>query len=261
MFDIIVAMQSKAKLRYWDISLADYAEVLESFDCWRADGGRHYVCFCDANGLAHGWRDEELRRAYKGADAIFADGVSLKWLAKISDGKIPRHVMGPVLFEKAMEFGVAKGWRHFFYGAAPGTAEKLKANMEKKFPGVQIAGTFSPPFGAMDSAEWERVKGRMAEAKADFLWVALGSPKQEKWTYAHYREIPASVVLPVGAAFDFHAGTAKLSPMWVQRAGLNWLWRLFTGGRRVFKRNAWCLPRALLILTVEFWRIRICGGK
>lgn len=253
----MVTMQKKAKLRYWDITLSYYDEVLESFEHWRTDGEKHYVCFCDANGLAHGWRDDELKRAYRDADAVFADGVSLKWLAKISSGETPRHVMGPVLFEKAMEFGVAKGWRHFFYGAAPGTAEKLKANMEKKFPGVQIAGTFSPPFGAMGSTEWEHVKGMIAEAKADFIWVALGSPKQEKWTYAHYREIPVPVVLPVGAAFDFHAGTAKLSPMWVQRAGLNWLWRLVTGGKRVFKRNAWCLPRALWILITEFWRIRM----
>lgn len=252
---------NKAKLRFWDITMAYYAEVMEMFDAWRKDGGRHYVCFCDANGLAHGWRDDELKRAYREADAVFADGVSLKWLAKISDDKTPRHVMGPVLFEKAMEYGVEKGWRHFLYGAAPGTAEKLKAKMEEKFSGVQIVGTFSPPFGEMDASEWARVKNMIADVKTDFLWVALGSPKQEKWTYANYREIPASVVLPVGAAFDFHAGTVKLSPMWVQRAGFNWLWRLLTGGRRVFKRNAWCLPRAMWILIAEFWRIRVFRRK
>jgi N-acetylglucosaminyldiphosphoundecaprenol N-acetyl-beta-D-mannosaminyltransferase len=253
----MVTMQKKAKLRYWDISLSYYDEVMDAFEFWRTDGEKHYVCFCDANGLAHGWRDDELKRAYRDADAVFADGVSLKWLARISDGKTPRHVMGPVLFEKAMEFGIERGWQHFFYGAAPGTAEKLKAKMEARFPGVRIAGTFSPPFGELSDDEWESVKNMIAGAKADFLWVALGSPKQEKWTRAHYRELPVAVTLPVGAAFDFYAGTAKTSPMWVQRAGLNWLWRLVTGGKRVFKRNAWCLPRALWILITEFWRIRM----
>lgn len=243
--------------RYWSIASCGYDEVLELMDQWRQGDGRHYVCFCDANGLSHGWSDESLRKVYRKADAVFPDGISLKWLAKISADKAPNHIMGPVLFDKAMEYGVSKGWRHFFYGASPKTVAKLKSRMEAKYPGVKIVGAFSPPYGKVSAEEWSKHKAMIGEARPDFLWVALGCPKQEKWAYEHFQEVDAAVTLPVGAAFDFHAGTAKHSPMWIQRSGLNGIWRLVTGGRRIFRRNAWCMPRAFLILVTELFRIRI----
>lgn len=251
-------MIEKARLRYWDIAIADYGDILALMDEWRKGQGKHYICFCDANGLAHGWSEPDLQQAYQGADAVFADGISLKWLAKVSSGKVPKHVMGPVFFEKAMAYGVSRGWRHYFFGGAPGVAETLKAKMEAKYPGVQIVGISSPEFSddppPPATLQSDNPSIRQSNDSYDFLWVALGCPKQEKWTARHFREVDAAAVFPVGAAFDFHAGNVRLSPMWVQRAGFNWLWRLLTGGRRVWKRNLWCVSKAVKILLGEWLR-------
>lgn len=247
----------KVALRKWDVAACTYAELLAALDAWRSDGKKHFACFCDANGLAHGWQDKELAATYGAADAVLADGEVTKWLARICGGHLPERIIGPHLFPKAMEYGISRGWRHFFYGAGSGVAEELAVAMRTRYPGVQIVGTYSPPFGEPFAEEWARQKALIASAKPDFLWVALGSPKQEKWCARHLQELPAPVLLPVGAVFDFYTGRVPQVPEWVHRAGICWLWRLITGGKRTFKRNMWCLPRAASILVREFVRVRL----
>ncbi|MGN0854413.1 MAG: WecB/TagA/CpsF family glycosyltransferase [Kiritimatiellia bacterium] len=221
-----------------------YDGLLAEMEVWRQSRGEsRFVCFCDANGLAHGWRDGELAAAYRKADAVVADGVIMLEMARIYGGRLPGRVIGPVFFEKAMEYGVGRGWRHAFCGANEETLAKLKANMEDRFPGVRIVGAHAPGYSA-DPAVPQGME-------CDFLWVALGSPKQEKWCARHLGEFSAKAVLPVGAAFDFHAGTQRPVPQWVHRCGVCWLWRMFTGGSRVLKRDLWCVPRAAWILVRE----------
>jgi N-acetylglucosaminyldiphosphoundecaprenol N-acetyl-beta-D-mannosaminyltransferase len=95
-------------------------------------------------------------------------------------------------------------------------------------------------------------------AKPDILWVALGCPKQEKWAHDHVNKVKVPLILPVGAVFDFYSGRIPHAPDWVHVLHLRWFWRLLTGGKRTFKRNAWCVPRAAWFLVSEFWRVRIC---
>lgn len=243
-------MTEKVKTRYWDMTAATYGSLLETMSVWRDNRGRsRFVCFCDANGLAHGWRDYELASAYRKADAVVADGLTMVKLAWIYGGRLPHRVIGPVLFEKAMEYGVNLGWRHVLCGTNEKTLNMLKSNIEARYPGVKIVGMYAPEYAA-DPAVPQGID-------CDFLWVALGSPKQEKWCARHLSEFKAAAVLPVGAAFDFHAGTQKPVPQWVHRCGVCWLWRMFTGGWRVFKRDAWCVPRAAWILVSEFVRVRV----
>ena len=107
----------KVKTRFWSVASCTYRQLLDQMEAWRKAGDRHrYTCFCDAMGLAKGWRMGELRHAYRHADAVLADGEATKVLAKISGGNLPDRVIGPYLFPDAMEYGVALGWRHFFYG-------------------------------------------------------------------------------------------------------------------------------------------------
>ena len=241
-------MIEKIKTRYWDMAAATYESLLAEMDAWRNDRGKsRLVCFCDANGLAHGWRDEELSSTYRKADAVVADGLIMVRLVRIYGGRLPQRVIGPVLFEKAMAYGVSRGWRHAFCGTNEETLAKLKANMERRFPGVRIVGTFAPEYAADPTVP--------QGIDCDFLWVALGSPKQEKWCARHQDEFTAAAVLPVGAAFDFHAGTQRPVPQWVHRFGVCWLWRMFTGGWRVLKRDLWCVPRAAWILLNESVRV------
>ena len=243
-------MIEKIKTRYWDMAAATCESLLSEMDAWRNNRNKcRLVCFCDANGLAHGWQDEELALAYRKADAVVADGLALKKLVAICGGRLPGRVIGPVFFEKAMEYGIGRGWRHVFCGTNEETLAKLKTNMEARFPGVKIVGTFAPEYSPDP-----KVPKNM---ECDFLWVALGSPKQEKWCAKHLDEFKAACVLPVGAAFDFHAGMQKPVPQWVHRCGVCWLWRMCTGGWRVLKRDLWCVPRAAWILLSEFARMNL----
>lgn len=240
----------KINTRYWNMAAVTYESLLAEMESWRQTKDKsRFVCFCDANGLAHGWQDEELAAAYRKADAVVADGLALKKLVAICGGRLPGRVIGPVFFEKAMKYGIGRGWRHAFCGTNEETLAKLKANMEARFPGVKIVGTFAPEYSPDP-----KVPKNM---ECDFLWVALGSPKQEKWCAKHLDEFKAACVLPVGAAFDFHAGMQKPVPQWVHRCGVCWLWRMFTGGWRVLKRDLWCVPRAAWILLSEFARMNL----
>ena len=134
-------MLEKVKTRFWDVASCTYRQLLEQMEEWRKVGNRHrYTCFCDAMGVAKGWRMEELRKAYREADTVLADGGATKMLAKISGGNLPDRVIGPYLFPDAMEYGVKLGWRHYFYGTNKETLDNLKANLEKKYPGVRIVG-------------------------------------------------------------------------------------------------------------------------
>lgn len=241
-------MMDKIGLRYWDLAVATYDSLLAEMEVWRRrrGGPARLVCFCDANGLACGWHDAEMRAAYQKAAAVVADGVVVAKLASVCGGRRTERVIGPVLFEKAMAYGVDRGWRHFLYGANAATLARLKANLEARFPRARIVGTYAPAYA--DDPEVP------PDVDCDFMWVALGSPKQEKWCARHLEAIKAAAALPVGAAFDFHAGTQRPAPAWVHRFGACWLWRIFTGGGRVLRRNLWCLPRAAWILACAFAR-------
>ncbi len=240
----------KVKSKYWDMTAVTYESLLHEMDSWRGgDDVCRFVCFCDANGLAHGWQDVELAAAYQKADAVVADGLVMVLLARIYGGRMPSRVIGPVFFEKAMGYGVSRGWRHAFCGTNEVTLEKLKSNLEGRFPGVKIVGAFAPEYSDDPTVP--------QGIDCDFLWIALGSPKQEKWCARHLGEFNAAAVLPVGAAFDFHAGTQRPVPAWVHKCGVCWLWRMFTGGLRVLKRDLWCVPRAACILVSEFVRVKI----
>lgn len=223
---------------------------------WRKDGGRHVICFCEANGLSRAWHgDSELRAAYADADAVCPDGLSVELLTRLYGGPDTKRLMGPVLFAQALEIGVARGWRHYFYGTDNATLAELKANVERTWPGVQIVGTFAPGFS--DDPQLPPIEA----GTVDFLWVALGCPKQEKWCARHRDALGVPVLLPVGAAFDFLAGQVANAPEWMLRAGLCWLWRLLTGGPRVFLRNVRCVSSALGVLVHEWWRVSVAKWR
>ncbi len=246
-------MLNKVRVRYWDVVRASYKEFLNEMETWRRDGRRRVVCFCDGNGLSRAWRNDlALRETYRIADAVCADGIVTDLLARLygEDNK-PGRLIGPKLFPAALEYGVSRGWRHFFYGSDEETLVDLKKKMEERYPGVRIVGTYAPEF-ALDP----RVPPKDAPV-CDFFWVALGCPKQEKWCAAHKDEVNASVLLPVGAAFDFHSGRVADTPEWIHRIGCCWLWRILTGGRRVFFRNVKCVTVSAVIFMSEYFRIRI----
>ena len=128
-----------------------------------------------------------------------------------------------------------KGYRHYFYGATDETLEKLYSVLVKTYPGIQIAGMYSPPFRPMTDAEDKAIVSRINETNPDFIWVGLGAPKQEKWMAAHQGRV-SGLMVGVGAGFDYYAGNIKRAPMWMQESNLEWLYRLMQDPKRLFGR-------------------------
>jgi N-acetylglucosaminyldiphosphoundecaprenol N-acetyl-beta-D-mannosaminyltransferase len=135
--------------------------------------------------------------------------------------------------------------RHFFYGGGPGVAQRLAAEMKKKFPGLEVAGYLEPPFAPLEELCTPEAAATINAMRTDIVWVGMSSPKQDLWMARMRPLLEAPVLIAVGAAFDFHTGTVKQAPRWMQRSGLEWLFRLVTEPRRLWRRylidNPWFL--------------------
>jgi N-acetylglucosaminyldiphosphoundecaprenol N-acetyl-beta-D-mannosaminyltransferase len=145
-------------------------------------------------------------------------------------------VYGPDLMLAVCERSTERDYRHFFYGGAPGVAEKLAVELQSRFPGLQVAGTYSPPFRPLTPEEDRRVVEHINSAQSDIIWVGISTPKQERWMGEHVGRLCAPVLIGVGAAFDFHAGLKRQAPRWMQKSGLEWSFRLMTEPRRLWHR-------------------------
>jgi N-acetylglucosaminyldiphosphoundecaprenol N-acetyl-beta-D-mannosaminyltransferase len=234
------------------------SEALELVSSAVRDGGHHYFCFCEANLLSNALSHPEVAQAVNGSTATFADGIAVAMLERLHGRRLPERVPGPSFLPLACEYGVSRGWRHFFYGGAPGVADRLAAELARRYPGMKVAGTFCPPFRELTEQEEADVARRVHGA--DLMWIALGSPRQELWAAQHCGKLDVPVLLPVGAAFDFHAGTRPWAPAWVRRIGLEWAFRMATGGRQTFRRNVRCVSIVGWHLLKETARRALTGG-
>jgi N-acetylglucosaminyldiphosphoundecaprenol N-acetyl-beta-D-mannosaminyltransferase len=200
--------------------------------------------------------DEGLRQAYRDASLVVADGAPIVWASRLVGKCLPERVAGsdlvPALFERA-RLDAARGaapLRVFLLGAAPGVADRAARRIEKRWPGVNVVGTLSPPLGFhKQPAENARIEAAVAEASPDLLLLGLGAPKQEVWIQRHAPRLRARAALCVGATIDFLAGEKQRAPLWMQNLGLEWLHRLSTEPRRLgarYLRDAWVFPRLVL---------------
>jgi N-acetylglucosaminyldiphosphoundecaprenol N-acetyl-beta-D-mannosaminyltransferase len=197
-----------------------------------------YITVTGVHGVTEAHDDREFRRILNQSFLCTPDGMPMVWMGKLAGRREIDRVYGPDLMELLCETGVARGWRHFFYGGAPGVAEELKTRIGKKFPGIQIVGTFTPPFRPLNDEEDRALAQAVTNAKPDLIWVGLSTPKQERFMAAYLPKLDTSLMIGVGAAFDFHAGKVKQAPRWIQRRGLEWAFRLWQEPSRLWKRYA-----------------------
>ena len=230
------------------VNVSSVPQALEELDTLVAGGGRHYVCFFEGNMLHWAYSRQGIRNVLNGASLCYPDGIAVAKLASWKLGKPVERVSGPTFLLKACEYGVAKGWRHYFFGGKEGVAEDLAKTLSERYPGLEVAGTCCPPFRDMTDEEIGSLCQELRDKKVDLLWVALGGPRQELWMNKYLGQIPVPVMLGVGAAFDFHTSHQSWAPRWVRVLGLEWLWRMGTGGRRVFSRNLVCVSHVSLML-------------
>ncbi|MCR4903664.1 MAG: WecB/TagA/CpsF family glycosyltransferase [Butyrivibrio sp.] len=194
-----------------------------------------YICFSNAHTTVMSYDNEDYRNVQNGAAITFADGESVARQQQRHGHLMAKRVAGPDFMAAMFTETMDGSKKHFFYGSTEETLKKLKENVEKKYPGIVIAGVYSPPFRKLDAKEDEEIVKMINESGADYLWVALGAPKQEKWMAEHKDKIKL-VMFGVGAAFDFHAGTIRRAPVVIQEMGMEWLYRLFQDPKRLIGR-------------------------
>jgi N-acetylglucosaminyldiphosphoundecaprenol N-acetyl-beta-D-mannosaminyltransferase len=180
--------------------------------------------------------DDGFRRILNSSGLTTPDGMSVVWILKLLGQKEVGRVYGPDLMLALCKYGVEKKYRHYLYGGEPGVAEALASQLTDMFDGLQIAGIHSPPFRKLTNEEDQETIEKINAAKPDIVWVGLSSPKQEYWMAEHLERINVPVMIGVGAAFDFLSGSKPQAPGWMQRSGLEWLFRFLTEPRRLWPR-------------------------
>ncbi len=231
------------------VSAVNPAMALAEIERWIACREPHYVCVTGVHGVMECQRDAELLRIHNGSGLTTPDGMPMVWAGHRAGAAWMDRVYGPDLMLAVLEEAAARGWSSFFYGGKEGVPELLAERLTARFPGLRVAGTYSPPFRPLTDEEDAALVERINATDADLVWVGLSTPKQERWMAAHVGRLTAPVLLGVGAAFDIHAGTLRQAPRWMQRSGLEWAYRLYREPRRLWRRYASNNPRfALAIL-------------
>lgn len=228
---------------------------------WADAHETRYVCAADVNSIMQAQRNTAHMQALREAHMVLPDGTPLVWVSQARGQRQMQRVSGPDIMLHLCETGVRRGWRHYFYGGAEGVAGDLSQMLQRRFPGLIVAGTHTPPFRALSSEERARDVARINAAQPHILWVGLGCPKQEIWMRENTPQLTGSVVIGVGAAFDFHGGRIPRAPLWMRRNGLEWLHRLGCEPARLWRRYLVLGPEFLARATVETFRLRLSAGR
>jgi len=235
-----------------ELDLINYDTVFSRIECCRRAGKKVYITLTNPHSVMMCLRDKQMNRATALAEMSLPDGVGIILAAVALGCPHAGRVTGPSLVLKLCDWGRQRGYRHFFYGGGPGIPQRLAQRLQARYPGLCVAGTYSPAFRPLTPPEDRRVVEMINAAGPDILWVGLGAPKQEKWMARHLGRIRATAMIGVGAAFDFHSGSVRRAPRWLRAAGLEWAYRLCLQPRRMLRRN---LDSCLFLAAVVAQRL------
>ncbi|RLD07624.1 MAG: glycosyltransferase [Chloroflexi bacterium] len=233
------------------VSAVNMDMVLAELDSWLVERSPHYICVTPAHSIMDGYRQSDLRKIFNASGLTVPDGMAIVWILKLKGHRHVQRVYGPDLLIAASKHGLEKGYRHYFYGGAPGVPEKLVQKLSVDFPELQIAGISTPPFRPLSAEEDEEIIQEINKSDADIIWVGLGAPKQEFWMQAHLGKLNAPIMVGVGAAFDFLSGNKAQAPLWIQRSGLEWLFRFAHEPKRLWARYSQ-YPKFVLLIFLSF---------
>lgn len=214
-----------------------------------------YVTYTNVHVVTTAKKDVDLRHAINSADLVSPDGMPLVRLGRLAGAHCLEKCSGPDMMLSIIENGLNKGYKHYFYGSTDTTLKELEVQLKVKYPDIQIVGLYSPPFRQLTQEEDQEIVDNINALEPDCIWVGLGAPKQELWMYQHRGRIHQGVMFGVGAAFDFHAGLLKRAPLWMQKHGLEWFYRLIQEPKRLFKR--YFITNTLFIYYVLRHRIKV----
>jgi N-acetylglucosaminyldiphosphoundecaprenol N-acetyl-beta-D-mannosaminyltransferase len=232
------------------------AAAVAEIEGWIARAEIGYVTTCTVATVMQCQRSEDLREIVNRSSLVTPDGMPLVWLLRLAKNREAKQVCGPDLLPQLASRSAETGARHYFYGGRDGVADKLAENLTRRFPGLQVAGTFSPPFAPASELATEAVAATINATNPDIIWVGIGSPKQEHWMSAMRDLLTAPVLIGVGAAFDFHSGRVPRAPLWVRRIGFEWLYRLSREPRRLWRRYLLDNPAFVYLVARQLLRQR-----
>jgi N-acetylglucosaminyldiphosphoundecaprenol N-acetyl-beta-D-mannosaminyltransferase len=254
-----IAVPGKQLVVSVEISTTSYAETAELCMRW-ADERRtsptapsHYICITSVHGIILAKKDPEIARFLNAADIATPDGMPVVWALRSFGYSNQQRVYGPTLMFEICQRAAALGHRIFLYGGREETLATLTERLVRRFPGLQIAGAYSPPFRELTGDEESAVTVRIRQSDADIVFVGISTPKQERWMYQHRHTFSGVTLIGVGAAFDFHAGRIRQAPKWMQRRGLEWLFRLLTEPARLWRRYLLTTPQFLPLWAKQKW--------
>lgn len=236
-----------------NIAVTNMPEAVEFIDDRIRSGSGGYICISNVHTTVMAYEDEDYRKIQNSALLALPDGKPLSVVSKKRGFPEAERVAGPDLMERIFRESAKKGYLHYFYGSTPGTLTALSEKLQTKYPGIRIVGMEAPPFRELTREEDAACVDRINGVGPDIVWVGLGAPKQERWMYAH-RGCINGLMIGVGAGFDFHAGTVKRAPKWVQNIGMEWFYRLCQDPKRLWKRYVstnWKFLR-LMVKTKEY---------
>jgi N-acetylglucosaminyldiphosphoundecaprenol N-acetyl-beta-D-mannosaminyltransferase len=239
-------------VRVHAVQIPDVIALMERWIRRRETG--NYIAVTGMHGIMEAQRSAAFKGILNRASLVVTDGMPLVWLGRWHHLPMPRRVYGPELTESFCR-ATGGSYRHFFYGGAEGVANHLGEALGRRY-GIQVVGTYCPPFRKLSDEEEQDVLARIRDAAPDVLWVGLSTPKQERWMAEHQEKFPVPVMVGVGAAFDFLTGRTRQAPVWMREHGLEWLFRLASEPRRLWRRYLVYGPQFVWAVALELSGIR-----
>jgi N-acetylglucosaminyldiphosphoundecaprenol N-acetyl-beta-D-mannosaminyltransferase len=234
------------------VSAIDLQRAVELADRWITAGKQGYICVTGVHGVMEAQSDPEFRSILNHAAMNVPDGMPMTWVGRRQGfGEMDR-VFGPDFMTAVCRLSVERGYRNFFYGGKPGVAQLLGDTLQRRFPALQIAGIYTPPFGSLTLEQEQHVCDLVHRSKPHILWVGLSTPKQERFMARYVDRLETSLLIGVGAAFDYHTGQIRDCSEWVKRAGLQWLHRLAQDPKRLWRRYLRNNPAFLWQIARQF---------
>jgi N-acetylglucosaminyldiphosphoundecaprenol N-acetyl-beta-D-mannosaminyltransferase len=213
-----------------------FEQAIQQLQTWASGSTPRYVCTCPVYTLMMCRENPLVMQAVNGADMVTADGMPVVWVQRRRGYPQAERVYGPDVMEALMARTAATGIKHYFWGGLPGVADTLVQRMQNQHPTLKVAGTYSPPVSPVGDTPDPAVVERLNNSGADVIWIGLGSPKQDIWMMRYRPALRAPLLIGVGAAFDMLAGVKSQAPRWMQRSGLEWMFRLAQEPRRLGRR-------------------------
>lgn len=237
------------------VSRDDLQQTMDKMALAIEKGDKLRIVVTPVNCILWAKKDPKLREIYNSADIATADGVPLVWASKWLGEPIRGRVTGLDLLPEFSKIACKRGFRYFFLGAGPGVAEKLADELTTRNPGLHVAGSYSPPFAEeFTEDENQKMINMINQSGADVLWVSLTAPKQDFWIAEHFDKLQVHVAIGVGAAFDVVSGNIKRAPLWMQKNGLEWFYRLLMEPGRLAKRYLIEAPRFIPLVVIQKFR-------